>query len=39
MFHCQLGGMLDPHIQILEVPVHSAKGVETFQYSKAISKN
>lgn len=37
MLYCQLGGMLDPHIQILEI--HGAKGAETFQYIKAISKN
>lgn len=37
MLCCQLGGMLDPHIQILEI--HKAKGAETFQYIKAISKN
>ena len=37
MLCCQLGSMLDPHIQILEI--HKAKGAETFQYIKAISKN
>ena len=37
MLCCQLGGMLDPHIQILEI--HKAKGAETFPYIKAISKN
>ena len=37
MLYCQLGGMLDPHIQILEI--HGAKGAETFQYTTAISKN
>ena len=37
MLYCQLGGMLDPHIQILEI--HGAKGAETFQYITAISKN